>query len=118
MQALMGMDVDRMVIILPSALVAMYFVISLQKYLSERESPYPGLVIPVACFVAATVLAVRPLLVAAPGEYEGLAAFCLRMWLTFNIPTIVFMFPYIRQRRLRKALREADVADSLPSAGE
>ena len=106
MQALMGMSVDRMVIILPSALIGMYLIILLQKTLSERRNPYVGLIIPALCLIAATVLAVRPLLVAQPGEYDGLGIFCLRMWLTFNIPTIVFMFPYIRQRKLMKAIAE------------
>ena len=105
MQALLNMSTDQMVIILPSALVAMYLIISLQKYLSGRESRYPGLLIPVVCFVAATILAVRPLLVSEPGQYEGLGLFCLRMWLTFNIPTIVFMFPYFSQRRRLRAAR-------------
>ena len=105
MQALLNMSTNQMVIILPSALVAMYLIISLQKYLSGRRSRYPGLLIPVACFVAATILAVRPLLVSEPGQYEGLGLFCLRMWLTFNIPTIVFMFPYFSQRKRLKAAR-------------
>ena len=106
MQALMGMSVDKMVIVLPSALIGMYLIILLQKTLSERKNPYVGLIIPAVCLAAATILAVRPLLVAQPGEYEGLGVFCLRMWLTFNIPTIVFMFPYIRQRKLMKAMAE------------
>ncbi len=106
MQALMGMSADKMVIILPSALIGMYLIILLQKTLSERRNPYVGLIIPALCLIAATILAVRPLLVAAPGQFEGLGLFCLRMWLTFNIPTIVFMFPYIRQRKLMKAMAE------------
>lgn len=105
MQALLNMSTDQMVIILPSALVAMYLIISLQKYLSGRRSRYPGLLIPAACFVAATILAVRPLLISEPGQYDGLGLFCLRMWLTFNIPTIVFMFPYFSQRRRLRAAR-------------
>ena len=106
MQALMGMSADKMVIILPSALIGMYLIILLQKTLSERRNPYVGLIIPALCLIAATILAVRPLLIAAPGQFEGLGLFCLRMWLTFNIPTIVFMFPYIRQRKLMKAIAE------------
>ena len=106
MQALMGMSADKMVIILPSALIGMYLIILLQKTLSERRNPYVGLIIPALCLIAATILAVRPLLIAAPGQFEGLGLFCLRMWLTFNIPTIVFMFPYIRQRKLMKAMAE------------
>ena len=106
MQALMGMSVDKMVIVLPSALIGMYLIILLQKTLSERRNPYVGLIIAALCLIAATILAVRPLLIAAPGQFEGLGLFCLRMWLTFNIPTIVFMFPYIRQRKLMKAMAE------------
>ena len=106
MQARMDMSADKMVIILPSALIGMYLIILLQKTLSERRNPYVGLIIPALCLIAATILAVRPLLVAAPGQFEGLGLFCLRMWLTFNIPTIVFMFPYIRQRKLMKAMAE------------
>ena len=116
MQALMGMGADKMVIILPSALIGMYLIILLQKTLSERRNPYVGLIIPALCLIAATILAVRPLLVAAPGQYEGLGLFCLRMWLTFNIPTIVFMFPYIRQRKLMKAMAEELQTEESPSA--
>lgn len=112
MQALMGMSADKMVIILPSALIGMYLIILLQKTLSERRNPYVGLIIPAVCLIAATVLAVRPLLIAEPGRYAGLGMFCLRMWLTFNIPTIVFMFPYIRQRKLMKALAEYGTEES------
>jgi hypothetical protein len=41
------------------------------------------------------------------------------MWLTFNIPTIVFMFPYIRQRKLMKAIAEemAAAESQTPAAG-
>jgi hypothetical protein len=41
------------------------------------------------------------------------------MWLTFNIPTIVFMFPYIRQRKLMKAIAEemAQQESQEPAAG-
>ena len=116
MQALMGMSADKMVIILPSALIGMYLIILLQKTLSERRNPYVGLIIPALCLIAATILAVRPLLIAAPGQFEGLGLFCLRMWLTFNIPTIVFMFPYIRQRKLMKAMaEEMQVQDPQPA---
>lgn len=108
MQALQNMDPDRMVIILPSALVAMYLVISVQKYLCERKNPHIGLILPVICFIAATVLAVRPLLVADAGDYDGLFMFCVRMWLTFNIVTLVFLFPYYKQYRHRKQLRELE----------
>lgn len=100
MQVLQGMDPDKMVIILPTALIAMYLIIRVQVSLCERRSPYIGLVLPVICFIAATILAVRPLLIAHPDEMDGLLAFCVRMWLTFNIATLVFLFPYYKNRRM------------------
>ena len=39
MQVLQGMDPDKMIIILPSALVAMYLIISLQKKLCSGSNP-------------------------------------------------------------------------------
>ena len=120
MQVLQGMSVDRMVIILPSALVAMYLIISIQKKLSESNNRYLGLILPVACFIASTVLAVRPLIVGDPSQ-EGLVVFCIRMWLTFNIATLVFGFQYFRERRVKKALRDASAGNAPaeePSADE
>jgi hypothetical protein len=110
MQALMGMDPNRMVIILPSALVAMYLIIRFQQILCEKANPYIGLVLPAICFIASTVLAIRPIIVADPSEYDGLITFCIRMWLTFNIATLVFLFPYYKHRKYQKALREAEAA--------
>ena len=72
MQILQGMDADQMVIIFPSALVAMYLIISIQKYLCERRNRYIGLILPAICFIASTVLAVRPLLMTDSGGSEGL----------------------------------------------
>lgn len=103
MQILQGMDADKMIIILPSALVAMYLIISIQKYLCERRNRYIGLILPVVCFIASTVLSVRPLLIAENGVSEGLFLFCVRMWLTFNIATLVFLFPYYKHRKELKA---------------
>lgn len=114
MQVLQNMDPDRMVIILPSALVAMYLVISVQKYLCERRNPHIGLVLPVICFIAATILAIRPLIIADASDYDGLFMFCIRMWFTFNIVTLVFLFPYYKQYRQRKQMRDM-AADSEPS---
>lgn len=102
MQALMGMDPDKMVIILPAALLAMYIVVSVQKHMCERNNPHLGLILPAICFLAATVLAVRPLIITEPGELEGLVSLCIRMWLTFNIPTLVFLFPYYKRIKMNK----------------
>ncbi|MDD4200871.1 MAG: hypothetical protein PHS19_05720 [Eubacteriales bacterium] len=106
MQALQGMSVDKMVIVLPSALVAMYLIISIQKRLCQSDNKYLGLIFPVVCFIASTVLAIRPLIVGDPAEQPGLLSFCIRMWLTFNIATIVFGFQYLRERKVKKVLSE------------
>ena len=59
MQILQNMDPDKMVIVLPTALLAMYFIVSLQKSLCAKQNPLIGLVLPVICFIAATILAFR-----------------------------------------------------------
>lgn len=112
MQILMGMDPDKMIIILPTALVAMYLIITLQNSLCKRRNPYIGLVLPAICFIISTILAVRPLLVANAAEYDGLVSFCIRMWLTFNISTLVFLFPYYKHRKMIRAMEEAQAAAS------
>ena len=91
MQAVMGMDPDKMILIFPAALVAIFIVVTLQKYMCDRPNVYMGLVLPGLCFISATIMAVRPFFVVGQGEHVGLINFCLRMWLTFNIPTIVFV---------------------------
>ena len=119
MQILQNMDPDKMVIILPSALVAMYLIISLQKHLCSRDNPHIGLILPAICFAAATVLSVRPLIITDAGEYDGLVLLCLRMWLTFNIATLVFLFPYymrVRTMRAAKAAGKELIANSADSA--
>lgn len=52
MQILQNMDPDKMVIVFPTALLAMYFIVSLQKSLCEKQNPLIGLILPVICFVA------------------------------------------------------------------
>ena len=108
MQILQNMDPDKLIIILPTALVAMYIIISVQKSLCERQNPYVGLILPALCFIASTVLAFKPLLADNADQLDGLFLFCIRMWLTFNIATLVFLFPYYRQRKvMRQAAEEA-----------
>lgn len=108
MQVLQNMDPDKMIIILPSALIAMYLIITLQKHLCERDNPYIGLILPIISFIISTVLAVRPLIIADISEYTGLISFCIRMWLTFNIATLVFSFPYyMHRKKLRDARSES-----------
>lgn len=118
MDVLQGMDPDKMIIILPSALVVMYLVISLQNFLCRRSNPHIGLILPAVCFIAATVLAVRPLLVVEEGGAGALLPLCLRMWLTFNIATLVFLFPYYKHYKMRAAAAkmQAEMSAEEPDA--
>ncbi len=113
MQALQGMDPDKMIIVLPAALIAMYLVITVQNSLCKRRNPYVGLILPMICFIASTVLAFKPMFIANPGEFDGLFSFCIRMWLTFNIVTLVFLFPYYKQRKCNRASKESGTSSSL-----
>ena len=45
MQILQNMDPDKMVIVLPTALLAMYFIVNLQKSLCEKQNPLIGLIL-------------------------------------------------------------------------
>lgn len=106
MQVLQNMDMDQFVIVVPAALVAMYFIISVQKSLSFKNNPYTGLIIPGICFIAATILGFRPMFML---EADGaLLWFCIKMWATFNIPTVVLMFPYFKGMQNRKAMKMAE----------
>lgn len=119
MQILQNMDMDKFVIIVPTALIAMYIIISVQKSLSERDNKYAGLVLPLICFVIASVLAFRPLFIVDSGEAGGLFLFCLRMWVTFNLPTVVFLFPYLRHRaRLKRMKEEMEIHQEISSDGD
>lgn len=122
MQMLSNMDMDTMVIALPTALIVMYLVISIQRRLSNGKNPHLGLILPGISFIISTILAVRPLLLVEDGMSPGLLSFCLRMWLTFNIVTLVFLFPYYMSLRTRKAAAASEkpsvAAPSAPSADD
>lgn len=124
MQMLSNMDMDTMVIALPTALIVMYLVISIQRRLSNGKNPHLGLILPGISFIISTILAVRPLLLVEDGMSPGLLSFCLRMWLTFNIVTLVFLFPYYMSLRTRKAAAASEKpsvtapsADDVPEEG-
>ena len=112
MNILQNMDMDHFIIIAPTALIVMYLLITLQKSLCEKSNPYMGLIIPAVCFIAATVLAVRPLLLLNGTETDGLFLITLRMWVTFNLVTVIFLIPYLKQLGQRKAQRAAEAAVS------
>lgn len=103
MGALQGMDMNNFIIIAPTALIAMYVLITAQKRLSNSKNVHLGLIIPGICFVAATVLAFRPLFILNGSGADGLVVASLTVWMTFNIPTLAFLFPYFMGLKNRKA---------------
>lgn len=100
MEVLANMNMDQFVVIVPAVLIGLYALISIQKALSFKNNPYTGLIIPALCLIAATVLAVRPLIIA--GTEGGMLFFCFKMWMIFNIPTVVLLFPYFKGRQNAK----------------
>lgn len=113
MNALQGIDMNQFIIIAPTALIAMYVVITLQKRLSNGKNVHYGLIIPAICFVVATVLAFRPLFIVGGGE--GMMVACLTVWMTFNIVTLALLFPYfigLKNRKERQLLEAAMAAES------
>ena len=110
MGALQGMDMNHFIIIAPSALIIMYIVITVQKKLSNSKNVHYGLIIPVICFIVATILAFRPLFLLAGSGAEGLIGASITVWMTFNIPTLALLFPYFMGLKNRKAAKLYDEA--------
>ena len=101
MDALQAMDMNKFIIIAPTLLVVIYLVTTIQKRLSNSKHANTGLIIPIICFIAATILAFRPLFI-VDSEVDGMVAASVIVWLTFNIPTLAFMIPYFAARKNRK----------------
>ncbi len=103
MEVLQNMDMDTFVIVVPAVLIGLYAIISIQKALSFKSNPYTGLIIPALCLIAATVLAVRPMIITEASS--GMLWFCFKMWMIFNIPTVVLLFPYFKGRQNAKQMQ-------------
>lgn len=94
-------------------LIFIVCVIALQIFLSRRESKWPGLVLPVISFLFSFLY---PLNMAVPsgGASTGFTVQMITVWLTGNIPTIVFLAIYIgcrgKQRR-KKQLDKMSIQD-------
>ena len=115
MNALQGMDMNQFIIIAPTFLVAVYILVKLQNKLSNGKNVHFGLILPVICFIAATILAFRPLLILNDSGAEGLVAASLTVWMTFNIPTLALLFPYfmgLKNRKANQLIQEALAAEA------
>lgn len=96
-----------------SALVVLAGVILLQIYLSGRESRVPGLILPILAFLFSLLF---PLNMTAPsdGVTVGFIFQMILIWLSGNIPTIIFLAIYFscrgKQRR-NKQLNKMNIQD-------
>lgn len=118
MNALQGMDMNHFIIIAPTALIVMYVVITLQKKLSNGKNVHYGLIIPAICFVAATILAFRPLFILSGSGADGLIGASITVWMTFNIPTLALLFPYFMGLKNRKAAQLYEEAMAAEQASD
>ena len=120
MDAMQAMDMNKFIIIAPTLLVVIYLVTTIQKKLSNSKYGNLGLIIPIGCFIAATILAFRPLFIVEGGA-EGMVAASVIVWLTFNVPTLAFMIPYFAARKKKKTdayLQEAMAKQAAESAAD
>ena len=101
MDVLQSMDMNQFIIFAPTTLVVLYVVITIQKKLSNGRNPHYGLIIPVVFFIVATVLAFKPLFSVGISE-DGMVGAALIVWMTFNIPSIALLFPYLVALKNRK----------------
>lgn len=113
MSALQGMDINSFIIVAPTFLIVTYILISVQKKLCNGVNEKRGLIIPVIFFIAATILAFRPLFIVDMNGAEGMIAASLMVWMTFNIPTLALLFPYliaIKNKKEAKYIQEVMAA--------
>lgn len=103
----------RVTLVLLFILALLVGTILLEIYLSRRESRWPGLVLPLICFLLSLLY---PLNLAAPsgGVSVGFFAQLLAVWLMGSIPTIVLLAVYFAARakqRRRRQLEKMHIQD-------
>ena len=97
----------RTIIVLTFLVVLLVGCIILQVFLSRRESPWPGLVLP----GLSLLLSLIPLLnvVVLPGSGAGnVLTALLLVFLLYNIPTLVLLVIYFACRGKYRRRREID----------
>lgn len=88
-------------------LILLVGVILLQIFLSKRESKWPGLVLPILCFLYGLLY---PLNMMAPsdGISAGFVVQLIAVWLLGNIPTIVLLIIYFACREKFRRSKQMD----------
>ena len=97
----------RTILVLSFLLILLIGAVVLQIFLSRRESPWPGLVLP----GVSLLLSLIPLLnvAALPGAGAGeILTALLLVFLLYNIPTLVLLAIYLACRAKFRRKREMD----------
>lgn len=88
-------------------LILLACVIALQIFLSKRESRWPGLVLPILCFLYGLLY---PLNMVAPsdGISAGFVVQMIAVWLLGNVPTIALLVIYFICREKFRRSKQVD----------
>ena len=97
----------RTIIVLTFLMVLLIGCIILQVFLSRRESPWPGLVLPGLSFLYSLIVMLNVVVLLDSSGWEIAATFFM-VFLLYNIPTLVLLAIYFACRQRFRRRREMD----------
>ena len=97
----------RTIIVLTFLMVLLIGCIILQVFLSRRESPWPGLVLPGLSFLYSLIVMLNVVILFDSSGWEIAATFFM-VFLLYNIPTLVLLAIYLACRAKFRRKREMD----------
>ena len=97
----------RTIIVLTFLMVLLIGCIILQVFLSRRESPWPGLVLPGLSFLYSLIVMLNVVILFDSSGWEIAATFFM-VFLLYNIPTLVLLAIYFACRAKFRRRRGVD----------
>ena len=97
----------RTIIVLTFLVVLLVGCIILQVFLSRRESPWPGLVLPGLSFLYSLIVMLNVVILFDSSGWE-IAATLFMAFLLYNIPTLILLAIYFACRGKYRRKREMD----------
>lgn len=97
----------RTIIVLTFLVVLLVGCIILQVFLSRRESPWPGLVLPGISFLYSLIVMLNAAILFDSSGWEIVSTFLI-VFLLYNIPTLVLLVIYFACRGKYRRRREID----------
>ena len=97
----------RTIIVLTFGVVLLVGCIILQVFLSRRESPWPGLVLPGISFLYSLIVMLHVVVLLDSSGWE-IAATLFMAFLLYNIPTLILLAIYFACRGKYRRRREMD----------